>query len=201
MKNPYPSGKNIMGRPLTLVAAAIVGVLLLFVSGCASAPTYFKREGFDAASIKRVAVLPLESLTSERLAGERVRMSVITELLSEGVDVVEPGEVIRVLNELNVKSLRGLNIEEIRKIGQALGADMVMTGSVGAFGIQKGRTISYPEVSIDLILYDAASGEIVWSAWHSTGGPSFWSRHFGTEGKTLNEAARDIVKDAIDVLF
>ncbi|MGD2079973.1 MAG: hypothetical protein PVJ36_02430 [Nitrospirota bacterium] len=151
--------------------------------------------------MKKVAVLPLDPLAADRNAGERFRMAIIAELLSKGVDIVEPGEVIRVMVDMDLKALRGLTVENIQEIGRRLEADYVMTGSVGSYSIRKGVEVSYPDVSLNLILYEISSGEIVGSVWHSTGGPSFSSRHFGAEGRTLNEAVREVVKEGVDVLF
>jgi hypothetical protein len=196
------AGKDNGGRWTVGPLVIFLGVLLVFMAGCGGmAPTYYKRQGFDAREIKKVAVLPLDPLAGDRNAGEKFRMSIIAELLSKGVDIVEPGEVIRVLMDMDVKSLRSLSVKEIQEIGKRLGADAVMTGSVGSYSMRKGINVSYPDVSVNLFLYEVSSGEIVWSVWHSSGGASFSSRHFGTEGKTLNEAVREVVKEAIDVLF
>jgi TolB-like protein len=182
--------------------AVLLGALFLFMVGCGGMrPTSYKLQGFDARKIKKVAVLPLDPLAGDRNSGERFRMAIITQLLSRGVDVVEPGEVIRVMIDMDLQSLRGLTVKDIQEIGTRLGADYVMTGSVGSYAMRKGANVSYPDVSINLILYEVSTGEIVWSVWHSTGGATFASRHFGAEGRTLNEAVREVVKEAINVLF
>ncbi len=74
-------------------------------------------------------------------------------------------------------------------------------GSVGAFEISKGISVSYPEVSVYLMLLESTSGNIIWSVWHTTGGASFWTRHFGAEETTLDETSKKVVKEAIDTLF
>jgi hypothetical protein len=76
-----------------------------------------------------------------------------------------------------------------------------MRGSVEAYGISRGISVSYPEVSINLMLVEASSGNVMWSVCHTSGGPSFWTRHFGAEGISLSEAATKVVKEAIDTLF
>jgi hypothetical protein len=35
----------------------------------------------------------------------------------------------------------------------------------------------------------------------TSGGPSFWTRHFGAEGASLSDTANTVVKEAIDTLF
>lgn len=175
--------------------------LLIFMYGCGGVPKHYTRPEVDFSNIKRVAVLPLETFTTDEYAGEKIRRTVITELLSRGIDVVEPGEVTRVLTELKVRSLGSIKITDIQNIGKTLSVEAVMRGSVEAFGISKGISVSYPEVSIHLMLIEASSGNIIWSVWHTGGGASFWSRHFGAEGITLSEAARKVVKEAVDTLF
>lgn len=184
--------------PGTLLLA--LGALLLLVSGCAG-PGHHTRPGFDAKTIKRIAVLPLESFATDDYAGEKVRRVVITELMSKGVDVIEPGEISRILREREVVFPSMISAEDIRSIGKTLDVDMVMAGSVGAFDIRRGVSVSYPEVSVHLELIETSSGRIIWSAWHTSGGPSFWTRHFGTEGNTLSETSRDVVRKAIGTLF
>ncbi|VAX30261.1 hypothetical protein MNBD_NITROSPIRAE03-1459 [hydrothermal vent metagenome] len=177
-----------------------LSLLLIFMWGCGS-PGQYIRPDVDIRSIRKIAVLPLETLTTDEYAGEKIRGMVISELLTRGVDVIEPGEVTRVLRELKIRSLGGITIEDIRKIGERLNVKAVMMGSVGAFGISRGITTSYPEVSIHLMMLDTSTGNIIWSAWNTAGGPGFWTRHFGTEGLTLSETAGKVVKETIDALF
>jgi TolB-like protein len=181
------------------VSVTALSVLLVFIYGCVA--EHFIRPKTDISNIKRVAVLPFENFTSDDYAGEKIRRIVITELLSRGIDVIEPGEVTRLLRELKIRSLGSISVSEIQNMGKTLGVEAVMMGSVEAFGISRGISVTYPEVTINLILIETSSGNIIWSVRHTTGGASFWTRHFGSEGISLSEAARKVVKEAINTLF
>jgi TolB-like protein len=192
--------KNKEKKMLSLkVAATVWSFLLVFIMGCVT--EHFVRLKTDINSIKRIAVLPFENFTSDNYAGEKIRRIVITELLSKGIDVIEPGEVTRLLKDLKIRSLGSISVSEIQQMGKTLGVEAVMTGSVEAFGISKGISVAYPEVTINLILIETSSGNIIWSIRHTTGGASFWTRHFGSESISLSEAARKVVREAINTLF
>jgi len=171
----------------------------IFTSGCQ--PEYYVKPNVEIKSIKKVAVLPFENFTSDEYAGEKVRNIVISELLSKGVEVIEPGEVIRVLEESKITSLSSIKITELQEIGKKLGVEGLIIGNVECFGINRGISVTYPEVTINLRLVDVSSGNIIWSIRHSKGGANFWTRHFGTESITLSECAKKAVKEAIDTLF
>jgi TolB-like protein len=183
------------------VTLSVIGFLLISIWGCGGGPKYFVRNKADVDKVKKVAVMPFEDFTSDEYAGEKIRRVVITELLLRGIDVVEPGEVTRVLKDSSAKSLSSVKAADMQSIGKALGVDGVITGSVEAFGMSKGISVTYPEVSIHLILLDVSSGNIIWSVQYTAGGASFWTRHFGSEGITLSEAARKAVKESIATLF
>jgi len=151
--------------------------------------------------LNRIAVLPLENLTPNEYADEKVRSLVIMDLLSRDVDVIEQGEVMRVLRELRIRSVESITVRDLQSLGDMLDVDVVIKGSVGTFDMKKGNAVSYPEVSIHLMLTDINSGEILWSAWHTSGGASFWTRHFGAEGTTLDETARKVIKEVFDSLI
>jgi len=191
--------RNIRKKHFFLSAALIV-LGLLFLCGCAQ-QQHFVRQGTDLEHIRSIAVLPFENFTRDDFAAEKIRRIVITELLTRGVDVTEPGEVTKLLRELNVMSLRSIKTKEIQKVGETLGVDAVMSGSVEAFGISTGINVTYPEVTVNLMLLETGSGKIIWSVRDSTGGASFWTRHFGAEGIPLSEAARKTVKEAIDTIY
>lgn len=175
---------------------------LLFITGCGgTSKLYYVQQQFDYTNIKRIAVLPFESLTTDEYAGEKIRQSVITDLLSRGIDIIEPGEVTRTLIELKIKSLSSIKTADIQTLAKTLNADALMMGSVKAYGISKGINVSYPEVSITLRLIEGSSGKIIWSVCNTSGGPNFWTRHFGAENISLSETANKVVKEAIDTLF
>ena len=125
----------------------------------------------------------------------------LIDLLSRGVDVVEPGEVIALMRAMKVPSLNSITSEHIEEIGKILKAEAVMTGSVGAYKVSRGVSVSYPEVSMSLILYETQTNEIIWSVWHTTGGAGFWSRHFGAEVMTLDETVKVLVDDILDTIY
>jgi TolB-like protein len=183
-----------------LLSAFLLLVGLIFFYGCAQ-QQHFIRQETDIESIRSIAVLPFENFTKDGFADEKMRRIVITELLLRGIDIIEPGEVTKLLDELNLQSLHSIKTKEIQKVGEILGVDAVMSGYVESFGISKGINVTYPEVTINLMLLETNSGNIIWSVRHSTGGASFWTRHFGAEGIPLSEAARKTGKEAIDTLY
>ncbi len=172
--------------------------LLFFLNGCA--PGNYIRSNAKISNIKKIAVLPFENLTTNQYADEKLRGAVIIELLSKGFEVIEPGEVSTVLSDLGLRSIKSLTVSDMQLIGESLGVKAIMKGTVNTYGISKGISVSYPEVSLNLMLHDTTSGKIMWYVWNTTGGADFWTRHFGAEGKTLDETARKVVKNALDTL-
>lgn len=115
--------------------------------------------------------------------------------------MTEPGDITQFLKELKIKSTGSMKLVEIQNAGRALNAEAVMLGSVEAFGLSKGISLTYPEVTINLRLVEVASGNVIWSMRHTSGGPDFWTRHFGSEGLSMSETAKKVVKEAVGTLL
>jgi TolB-like protein len=184
-----------------LIRIAIIAYFftVVFLLGCSE--KFFVKSEKELSNVKSIAVLPFENFASDAHAGEKVRRIVITDLLSRGINVIEPGEVTRLLIEMKVGSLSSIKTKEIQDLGKKLGVEAVMCGSVEAFGISSGISVSYPEVTINLMMIETSTGNIIWSVRNSSGGASFWTRHFGTEGITLSEAARNVVRESLNTGF
>lgn len=185
-------------------AAIAASALLIFsLSGCVtgSGPRNFVRADANITALKKIAVMPFESFVgNDEYAGEKIRRVVMTELLMNGFEVMEPGEVSKELGAIK-KALQVLTVDDLKKIAKTLGVDALMMGSVETYKISPGLTVPYPDVSINLRLFDAASGNVSWSIVHTSGGPGIGSRHFGTEGPSLGDAAHRVVRESIDALI
>lgn len=174
-------------------------LLVMSCSGRAVKP--YLNADMKISEIRKIGVLPLQNLTEDNFATQKIEGLLIMEFLSRGFDVIEPGEVMSALRQSRVQSVRKMPLDEIQGIGRMINADAVIIGSVGTFAMNKGISVTYPEVSVHLMMIEIRSGSVVWSAWHTSGGPDFWTRHFGAEGATLDEIARDVVHDMVDTLF
>lgn len=184
------------------LAVAAVFLILAFLSGCARTTfTYHIREDVDFSFFKRVAVMPLENMTTDKFAAEIVRQAVISELLATGaVDVVVPGDVMYAIDRLGIKSVALPTAEQIKNIGKILNVQGVILGSVEKFGDERLGSISAPTVTITLMMADTSSGGIVWSTTRSKGGASFAARHFGARTDTLSETTIKVVRESIRTL-
>ena len=188
-------------RPLFVLFILILFVVILSFYGCNGNMKNYKHADIETNNLYRIAVLPLENLTDNEYADEKIRSLVIMDLLARDVNVIEPGEVMRAIRELRIRSVKSISGSELQSLGDLLDVDVILKGSVGTFQMKKGTAVSYPEVSVHLMLLGVKTGDIVWSAWHTSGGASFWTRHFGAEGKTLDDTARKVIKEAFDSLF
>lgn len=181
----------------------LVILILFIISGCRSggAPTYHINEDIDFSFYKRVAVMPLNNLTSEKYAGEIVRQLVISEMLASGlIDVVVPGEVTTAVTDLGIKDVTSLNASQIQSLGSALGVEALVMGSVEEYGMVKSGSTTAPQVTITLMMADTGTGTIVWSITKSRGGASFMARHFGAKHETISETVLKVVRESINTL-
>src|SRR4030067_798481 len=161
---------------------ALCSTLLLYACDGRGTPSFYIRQDYDFSYIKKVAVLPLDNLTNEKFAADAVRQVVICEFLSTGlVDVTVPGEAESAVDELGVKSIKSLNAEQIKTIGNTLKVQAVVFGAVDKFGEVRIGNISAPEVTITLMMADTTSGSIVCSVTKTGGGASFLGKPLGAK--------------------
>ncbi|HEY7675636.1 MAG TPA: CsgG/HfaB family protein [Candidatus Methylomirabilis sp.] len=181
----------------------LVLILGLWLAGCGGvAPSTYVHPNYDFSNVKKVAVLPLENLASDQTAGEKVRKIVVTELLASGVvDVVEPGQVNRVLAVQNIQNPAAMSPDEFKKLAAALGVQLLIVGSVESFDRVQVGGVQAPEVTLTLRGIDAESGTVVWAASHTQGGATFAARLFGLTGDSLSEVARKAAHEAVVTLF
>jgi TolB-like protein len=157
---------------------------------------------FDFSRVKKVAVLPLENMTADQTAGEKVRRIVITELLATGiVDAVEPGQVNRAITQMNLQNPMAMSPEDFKRLGGALGVQMLIVGSVESYDRVQVGGVQAPEVTLTLRGIDVDSGTIVWAASHTQGGATVAARLFGLTGDSLSEVARKAAHEAVATLF
>jgi TolB-like protein len=165
--------------------------------------------------IKKVAVLPFENLSQDRYAGKKMRDIFVTTLLaSEVVDVPELGEVQQVMNTIGMVSQPDQPILTVREqeptgtitrdtaraLGQALGIQGIIIGSVEEYGIVRGMSGSYPEVSLTLRMIDPKTGSIIWAVSHTEKGSRILPSILGIGEETLTETAFNASKEITDTL-
>ncbi|RMF93774.1 MAG: hypothetical protein D6736_01175 [Nitrospinota bacterium] len=177
-------------------------LLLLSLVACARMPDYYIHPTYDFSQIQRVAVLPLENLTSDPLAGEKVRKVVVSEFLAAGVvDVVEPGQVNYVLAQQGIDSVSSLSAEDFKQLGASLGVPALIVGSVETYERINVGGVFFPEVTITLRAIDTRSGTIIWSASRTGGGVGLAGRLFGLGSATMSETVQKTVREAVATLF
>jgi curli biogenesis system outer membrane secretion channel CsgG len=175
---------------------------MTFISSCATISTDYVHSKYDFSLVQKIAVLPLENLTLDQLAGERVRKSVVSELLAAGiVDVIEPAQVNRVLGEQQIQSVSSVSVKQFQEVGKSLSVQALIVGSVDTYERINIAGGSFAEVAITLRAVDSATGAIIWSTSKSAGGPGIIGRLFGFGGDSMQEATQKAVHAAVVTLF
>jgi TolB-like protein len=188
-------------RPKIIRFYCLLGLALLSFLGCRGPQAYI-HPNVDLSFIQKVAVMPFANLTRDEFAGRKVKEVLIAELLLTGaLDVIEPGEVNRVLAKEKIQSVSSLTAVQIKTIGKALGAQAILIGTVEEFGEIRSGSLSAPLVTIGLRMMDVESGTIIWSVNHSKGGFGIMMRLLGVGGGTISEVTTKVVREAIDTLF
>ena len=166
-------GKRVLMKHAQILSGAIgfAGLFaMVWLSGCAtSQDSYFAKTTSDSnvyvserhGYITKVAIMPFRAPTE--LIGASVSDMLVTEMLKAGrYELVERGQMAEVLNESEL-ALAGLSTAKAVEIGNMMGADGVIIGTVDEYGTVAQRGRSYPVVGVSIRLIDCASGKVVWS--------------------------------------
>lgn len=189
---------------MRLFPSAALLFLSLAAASCASTkmePAVYMHPNADLSVYERVAVLPLENLTTERFAADRVRELLVVELSSKALfEVVESGEVNRVLRMKNLAGANEVGPELIQQLGQELKVQALLTGSVIEFREQRTGNLNTPDVALSLKLLDVETGLVIWSVTDAHTGLGVWTRLFGVGEEDQTTAARKLIRDLLTTL-
>jgi hypothetical protein len=177
--------------------------ILAGMAGCASLRgDVFKDPKMDFGAVQTVAVMPLQNLSRDNLAGDRVRDVFITRLLATGeIYVLPTGEVARGVGVLGIQNPAAPSPEEAKKLAALLNANAVITGVVREYGDVRSGNATANLVSMSVQMMEAQLGKVVWSASSTRGGITFTDRLFGGGGVAMNDTTLQAVDDIIEKLF
>lgn len=186
----------------------IVGLMLalplFIVSGCGprAIPTTFKDPEMDFASLRTVAVMPLENLTANVKAAERVRDAFANSLMATGaVYVISSGEVARGVARAGILDPATPSAEEIARFSGIVKVDAIFTGVVSEYGQVRSGSANANVISVSLRMIETPTQKTVWTASSTKGGISIWDRLFGSGGEPMNNVTKEAIDDLINKLF
>jgi len=186
-------------RTLLILATA---PMLAALAACASSGHRYLDKNMDFGSIRTVAVLPFQNLSRDNLAADRVRDVYQNALLAtEAVYVVPNGEVSRAIGRSGVVNATTPSTEEIVRLGKAMMAEAVFTGTVKEYGEVRSGSAAGNVISMSVQMHETATGKLVWSGTTTKGGVSFSDRLFGGGGVPLNHLTEEAVDDLLNKLF
>lgn len=180
----------------------LLAVATLSFAGCGGmGPTTFFHREYDFGYVERVAVVPLENLSQDQGAGFRATRILVTELLaSETFEILEPGEVARVLAKFGTTRTGELAQDQLIAIGKELRAQGLILGSVDESATMRSGTSNVNVVTMSVRLVETDTGATVWSATHTEGGRGFWSTLLGTGEPSMGEVMRACIDEILGTL-
>jgi len=185
------------------VTALVLSLAIIFSISCAgSNSATFVHPDYSFQFLEKVAVVPFDNLSSDKGAGARVTRVFVTDLLAErAFDVVEPGEVSRVMMKYNLVRTSELTTEQIVEMGKELGVQGIILGTVNESASIRSGGSSSNTVTLVVRMVETETGTTVWSTTKTRSGRGFWSSLFGTGGKSLSEVTNDCVKAVLNSLI
>lgn len=169
-------------------------IIALAAAGCGG-PTRYVNPMADFGEVKTVAILPFETVTTDKLSAERVQRIFFTELLATGAfQVIEPGLVSFVLRKERLGSADSLTPDDMRKLGQALKAEAFFVGAIIEYDDGRGGPVPNPRVKLQLRLVQASTGETIWSVSPARVGATVSARLFGIGGAPASVIAEELIR-------
>lgn len=172
---------------------------LALLAGCSKTQvvTYAKPASPERVfgNVKRVAVLPFETLTESALGPKNAENLLVQRLLTQGTfeSVKEPRYVAGLMKKLKLRNAETLDKEIVTKIGQELQVDAVIVGVLLLYGEEEKST--NVEFSISLNMLSIDTGEIIWSGSDYLRASTTWGQVFGlSEAPSVNDLASQAIQ-------
>lgn len=164
--------------------------------------TVFLHRDYNFGFIEKVAVIPFENISREQGASERATRFFVADLLAaEAFDVIEPGEVERVMAKVGITGSISPTKEQMAQVGAELGVQALFLGSVTEVTSVRSGASQYATVSLTIRLVETESGQTVWSASASEKGRGFWGSIFGGSGKSQSDVMRSCIRTTLKTLI
>jgi len=183
---------------LVLRTGTITSLLLL--TGCATVDeAYFldtdtKANVFVAAGnpqIKKIAILPFKAPTD--LIGGAVADIFVTEFLrTSQYDILERSRMSQVLSEAEL-ALSGVSAAKATEIGNMLGADAVVLGTVDEYTKVKHGWHEDALIGMTARMIECKSGQIIWSV--------DLAKRADDKNTTLSEHTRTVAHEMVAALY
>lgn len=169
--------------PIAAATASISTIwqvgLLMLLALCIT-PTAYGQDKSPTALKKRIAIFKLDDKTDQRVGwwdqksiGDGIADMIVTELVKSGkYKVLERQNINQLLKEQDLARDGIVRAESAAKVGQMLGAELIVTGAITEFGYRKsdtnvgalGKRVGVGTQSavcaIDLRLVNSTTGEI-----------------------------------------
>jgi hypothetical protein len=134
---------------------------------------WFAAAALRGTEPRRVAVLPPEGFAPDPRAAGIVAHLLAIRLRDAGLDVVEPADLRAAMRAEGVRSFRGLDPGQLRRVAEQVGAALFLRGSVYAWRDSSAQGGGSPEVSLELSLVDVVRERVLWTGQHARKGGDY----------------------------
>jgi hypothetical protein len=166
------AGGTHIGRRLTVWG--VIVICLSILSGCGSHLGLVKDNDDDAQRIivrnppKSIAILPFGNQTESEDIHKFVRTTFYSHLCAQPYKDIELHEVDRKLRYHNLTHYVDLSQKSARRLGQILGCDAVVVGTVTEYQRLYAGLYSQIAVGASIAVWDTRSGKRIWTDEHVT---------------------------------
>ena len=184
------------------VLTSLLGLTIAAGIGCGGSKSSYIHPNVDFGFMKRAAVLPFQNLSSDEIADERIQSIFMMELLHADVlDILDPRETLAGIRAAKLSGGAELTPEQAVLLGQTLGVDALLFGSVEEYGHGQGDRRRGPEVTVVFGMIETQTGATVWRVQVHETGASFWRRLFSQSTKDLFEVSHEAVRAGLGSLL
>ncbi len=183
-----------------LIGAITLALSVILITGCSSTgrPTIQQLSKLPEKGVCRVAVLPFANESEYPLGGLIFYRIFMAEMIASGhFDVAQEGDIMEIYQQIRLLPGQLPQIEQVKILGNRLGVDVVIEGTVVQMEERRLMSGMNPSVTVMIRILDAGTGKTIWGTYHRRRGEDFRTvMHFGMVN-TITDLATKMSKEII----